>query len=524
MSKSSKSLKIGDVFPDLSSVQWIKGKKAVIGKKMTAFFIWESGKEENIDAAAIFFDISEKYKGKLSVFALTSDDQDSAEVFLEEQADLFAFSAGIISEEIKDCVSEMMKTAPRAFLLNSKGALIWSGSVFNVENFLTMLLEEGKSEEEILEIAGLTEKLETLSAEIGVKLTANLKRKSEAIETAEKVLELFQDDRSALDLIRRFDYLIPGETVPELEPIEWIENKTELGRGLTLVDFWDVGNTHMQSFPEIYKLKNKYKDRLTVIGLSEDAPDTIDEFLAGQKEYMNFGVGLIPTELFSKFIPSLGSTEDPLTFLINAKGKLLWCGKPWQADMAVSYVLEKGNPEDSLLEYAKHQQEFQDFAVKNTSEENIMDSKQFNKLHALAKNALAYYPGDTYVLDILLKEAGKIGYDEILAVCSETDTSEFSSEHLRLLFLSLDFLDVAKPYEYGVKWLNQAVKLEPKSDFVWETYSDMLAKIYLTDEALNAALEGLKVTSDYRRDSLEGRRDHMLRIQSGKKAAAEYFK
>ena len=522
--KDKDGLQTGSEFPDLGSVKWIKGKKAVLGKKLTAFFVWESGTEDNIEAASIFNDISENRKGKVSVFALTLDDEETAEIFLEEQGDSFSCSAGILSEELKASLRGIMKETPCAFLLNSKGVILWYGSVFLIQSLLNML-DEGKSEEELTEAGKLTGELDALSDEIGCRLTENLKRKSEIIELAEKVLEIFPDDPVASDLIRHFDYIIPGETVPELEPIQWIKNETELGKGLTLVDFWDVGNSHMQSFPEISRIKKKYKDKLAVIGLSEDDPDTIDEFLAGQKEYMNYGVGLILGELFSRFIPMLGSAEDPLTFLINAKGKLLWCGKPWQADMAVSYILEKGHPEDSLIEYAKHQQAFQDFAAKNTGEDNpALDSKQFKELHKLAGKALAFYPGNNYILDILLKEAGKIGYDEILSVCSEIDTSEFNSEQLRLLFHSFDSLETAKSHEYGIKWLHQAVKLDPKSDHLWESYCDALAKLYLTDEALKAAEEGLKVTGDFRRDTLESRRDHMLRIQSGKKAAAQYFK
>ena len=38
---------------------------------------------------------------------------------------------------------------------------------------------------------------------------------------------------------------------------------------------------------------------------------------------------------------------------------------------AAGAILEKGNPEDSLIKYAEHLQEFQDFAVNNTGEEDF---------------------------------------------------------------------------------------------------------------------------------------------------------
>lgn len=115
----------------------------------------------------------------------------------------------------------------------------------------------------------------------------------------------------------------PATVAPfTLTDLEGRTVSSEAFRGkVVLVNFWATWCGPCRAeIPDLIKLQNKYRDRLVVLGISEDevAVETVKAFVAAQR--MNYTVAMTTPELRKVF---RGVVALPTTFVIDREGKLV---------------------------------------------------------------------------------------------------------------------------------------------------------------------------------------------------------
>jgi len=118
-----------------------------------------------------------------------------------------------------------------------------------------------------------------------------------------------------------------GEPAPPLADITWVKNGAPPeDRQWTVVEFWATWCPPcIESIPHLTELHHEY-DELTVIGLSEEAPATIEPFIERMGEDMDYHVGSAGPSVMPKWEGDVISISLPIAFLISPDGQVVWYG------------------------------------------------------------------------------------------------------------------------------------------------------------------------------------------------------
>jgi thiol-disulfide isomerase/thioredoxin len=112
--------------------------------------------------------------------------------------------------------------------------------------------------------------------------------------------------------------VVPPFTVTDLDG-RTVSSEALRGK-VVLVNFWATWCGPCRAeIPDLIRLQEKYRDRLVVLGISEDevGVDAVKAFVAAQK--MNYAVAMTTPELRKVF---RGVVALPTTFVIDREGKL----------------------------------------------------------------------------------------------------------------------------------------------------------------------------------------------------------
>ena len=89
---------------------------------------------------------------------------------------------------------------------------------------------------------------------------------------------------------------------------------------VVLVNFWATWCPPcLAEIPDLIALQNKYRDRLVVIGISEDeiSPEVVKRFATERK--INYPIAMTSAELQTRFT---GITALPTTFVLDPDGQI----------------------------------------------------------------------------------------------------------------------------------------------------------------------------------------------------------
>src|SRR5262249_19476430 len=81
---------------------------------------------------------------------------------------------------------------------------------------------------------------------------------------------------------------ILNQKAPELIVEKWLSEEPSTEGKFVLIDFWATWcRPCREAIPELNEFQKKYKDKLVVIGISDESPDTVSRFSSPRIEYFS---------------------------------------------------------------------------------------------------------------------------------------------------------------------------------------------------------------------------------------------
>ena len=121
-----------------------------------------------------------------------------------------------------------------------------------------------------------------------------------------------------------------GQHPPQIIVDPWLTPPPDVTGKFVLVEFWTTwGEPCRRAIPHLNDLQAKFKDRLIVIGLSNEAPDEIRKMTSPRMEYS------VGTDTQARTLNMMGVRAVPHAILIDPEGTVRFEGVP-------SHLTEEG--------------------------------------------------------------------------------------------------------------------------------------------------------------------------------------
>jgi thiol-disulfide isomerase/thioredoxin len=165
--------------------------------------------------------------------------------------------------------------------------------------------------------------------------------------------------------------LEPGDAAPGLSIRRWMHGGAfELSAGDTVhvVEFWATWcGPCLMSMPHIAELQTRYGDKVKFVGVTEEEPELVSEFLqkpaqGGQQSWRQLLTYRIAVDdagkTSSAWLQAAGQEGIPCAFIVGRGGKVEWIGHPMAIDRPLQQVVDgtwdiaKGKREAELRQAA----------------------------------------------------------------------------------------------------------------------------------------------------------------------------
>jgi thiol-disulfide isomerase/thioredoxin len=158
-----------------------------------------------------------------------------------------------------------------------------------------------------------------------------------------------------------------GSKAPAIEIEHWLNDKAPVtqfdpGRAY-VIEFWATWcGPCVASIPHLRELQERHGDALTVISVSDEAPETIESFLDREHGGTTFREITSHYRLATDpdgsvkqaYMRAAGQSGIPTAFVVGKTGVIEWIGHPMRIDEPVARILADGWDRES---YAKHMEE-----------------------------------------------------------------------------------------------------------------------------------------------------------------------
>jgi thiol-disulfide isomerase/thioredoxin len=97
-----------------------------------------------------------------------------------------------------------------------------------------------------------------------------------------------------------------------------------------VVEFWATWCPPCRkSIPHLTELQEKYKDRVTFVGVSQEEPGVVKTFVGKQGDSMDYTVAVDTVGSVSKgYMTAFRQGGIPTAFVVDAQGRVVWVGHP----------------------------------------------------------------------------------------------------------------------------------------------------------------------------------------------------
>ncbi|MDZ4754405.1 MAG: TlpA disulfide reductase family protein [Phycisphaerae bacterium] len=123
-----------------------------------------------------------------------------------------------------------------------------------------------------------------------------------------------------------------GATAPPLSISDWINGGSSVVEPdkVYVVVFWATGSG---SVPHLNDIQQKYKGRVTLIGVSKEAAKTVKAYVQSKGATMNYLIGVDENGKTSKdWLETEGKAILPTAFIVNRDRKVVWIGHPGEQE------------------------------------------------------------------------------------------------------------------------------------------------------------------------------------------------
>ena len=148
------------------------------------------------------------------------------------------------------------------------------------------------------------------------------------------------------------DKLVIGSKAPPIDIEHWLNKdpveKFEAGK-VYVIEFWATWcGPCVASMPHLAELQEEHGNDLVVIGVSDEDPDTIDEFLEREKDGKTFGeitdsywLTTDPDGSVERdYMTASDSRGIPTAFIVGKTGEIEWIGHPCNMREPIAKIID----------------------------------------------------------------------------------------------------------------------------------------------------------------------------------------
>jgi len=268
-----------------------------------------------------------------------------------------------------------------------------------------------------------------------------------------------------------------GDTVPSLEGTQWLKGAAPAFKNqATILEFWRTSCSHCKAqMPHLTSLQKHYGSRISVVAVSKDPLEAIEEFIKTNGDQMEFTVGKISKELGEPFMT--GVSGVPYAYLINKDGIVVWKGNPSGIDEILARTVE-GKVDIKQLK---------NIADLEASLDEALNANDPDAIAQIDRKLLLADPANEQGLDVGMRvakynsEPAKVKemFDKVLL--AELEGSKANALAMMLVAES----DLAYRYpEAALKFSLYALKKEPDNDDYMDVYARVLYSLGDIEKAI----------------------------------------
>ena len=152
---------------------------------------------------------------------------------------------------------------------------------------------------------------------------------------------------------QRRNALEAGDTAPALSISRWLKGdalQLQAGETVYVVEFWATWcGPCLMSMPHIAELQTKYGDKVQIVGVTDEEPQVVEEFLkkmapGGQQTWEQLLTYRLALDANggtnAAWMQAAGQQGIPCAFIVGRQGKVEWIGHPMTIDKPLQQVVD----------------------------------------------------------------------------------------------------------------------------------------------------------------------------------------